>query len=151
MIFLYSSISSSKSVFGMVVISSPSFRSYCTCWTSASVLGCFGTGLPAAFLCTMFLLVLRLVSVLVPLVCFACCWLCSSRFFSSLLQIFEVLLAVLVPVLLYFILLALARCLRFCLGFSQLAPWLWFPSVLSLSPLALWLWSRLCFFFSVTL
>ena len=65
MIFLYSSISSSKSVFGMVVISSPSFRSYCTCWTSASVLGCFGTGLPAAFLCTMFLLVLRLVSVLV--------------------------------------------------------------------------------------
>ena len=51
-----------------------------------------------------------------PLVCFACCWLCSSRFFSSFLPFstmsaalrahprFDVLLAVLVPVLLLYLL-----------------------------------------------
>ena len=84
--------------------------------------------LAAAFLCSVLLLVLRLVSVRSPLVrfacrwlcsssacrwlallcswlCSSCCWLCSSRFFSPLLQIFDVLLAVLVPLLLYFVLL----------------------------------------------
>ena len=50
---------------------------------------------------------LRLVSVAGYWLCSsACCWLCSSRFFSSLPQIFHVLLAVLAPLLLHFILLA---------------------------------------------
>ena len=62
--------------------------------------------LPAAFLCTVLLLVLRLCLGRSPFVCLACCrlcsslacrwlcsclarcWLCSSLFFSSLLQIF---------------------------------------------------------------
>ena len=44
MIVLYSTVSSLKSIFGMVVITSPSFSSHCPCWTSASVLGCYGTG-----------------------------------------------------------------------------------------------------------
>ena len=35
------------------------------CWTSASVLGCFGTGWLQLFLCTVFLIVLHLVSVAV--------------------------------------------------------------------------------------
>ena len=84
MICLCSTISSSKSIFGIVVIPFPSFSSHCPCWTSAS--------LAAAFFGTVFLLILRRR----PLVCSACrwlcssacCWLCSSRFFSSLLQIF---------------------------------------------------------------
>ena len=52
MIFLYSPISSSKSIFGIVVITSP-----CPCWISAA--------LAAAFFCTVLLLVLHLVSVVV--------------------------------------------------------------------------------------
>ena len=44
MIFLYSTVSSLKSIFGMVVITSPSSSSHCPCWTSSSVHGCFGTG-----------------------------------------------------------------------------------------------------------
>ena len=52
MIFLYSPISSSKSIFRIVVITSP-----CPCWISAT--------LAAAFFCTVLLLVLRLVSVVV--------------------------------------------------------------------------------------
>ena len=36
MIFLHSTISSLKSIFGMVMISSPSFSSYCSCWTSGT-------------------------------------------------------------------------------------------------------------------
>ena len=35
---------SSKSIFGMVTITSPSFSSCCPCWTSASILRCFWTG-----------------------------------------------------------------------------------------------------------
>ena len=42
--FLYSTVSSLKSIVGMVAKTSPSFRSCCPCWTSASVLGCIGTG-----------------------------------------------------------------------------------------------------------
>ena len=42
--FLYSTVSMLKSIFGMVVTTSPSFSSYCSSWTSASVLGCSGTG-----------------------------------------------------------------------------------------------------------
>ena len=55
-------------------------------WTSASVLGCFGTGwLHLSFvMCFASYCCLRLG--LSPLVRFACCWLCSSRFFSSFLQ-----------------------------------------------------------------
>ena len=134
MIFLYSTVSSSKSIFPMVVITSPSFSSYCPCWTSASVLGCFGTaGCSFPLYCvsprTSPCLGRR------HLGCFACrwsysslacCWLCSSRFFSSSLQIFDVLLVVFVPSLLYFVL-------------------------FFFSPLAHWLSFRLCFFFRVTL
>ena len=54
----------------------------------------------------------------------ACCWLCSSRFFSSLLQIFDVLVV------------------------RSSYPWC-FASFFS--PQARWLWFRLCFFFRVTL
>ena len=90
--------------------------------------------LAAAFLWSVLRIVLRLVSVAVlwfvrfaccwlcsslacrwlcsclacrwPCSCLACRWLCSSQFFSSLLQIFVVLVAVFVPELLYFTLLA---------------------------------------------
>ena len=116
----FSTISSLKSIFWIVVFTSP-----CPCWTSAS--------LAAAFFCTVLLLVLRLVSVAVLWFAFACCWLCScaccwlcsSRFFPSSLQIFRVLLAVLVPVLLYFILVATGS---WAMVLSRIltAPWLWF-------------------------
>ena len=46
------------------MITSPSFSSFCTCWTSASVLRCFGTGwLQLSYV--VFLLALRFVSVVV--------------------------------------------------------------------------------------
>ena len=102
MIFLYSTISSLKSMVGTVVITSP-----CPCWTS--------TSLAAAFFCTVFLLVLRLGSVVVlwfalPACCWlcssACCWLCSFRFFSSSLQIFVFFSLSSYPCCLFFILLA---------------------------------------------
>ena len=113
----------------------------CPCWTSAS--------LAAAFFWTVFLLVLRLVSV-----CFACrwlcsylacrwhcssacCWLCSSRFFSSSLQIFV------------FFSLSLYPC---CFPHSSRHLLIGCGSVGdSLSPVALRLWFLLCFFFRVTL
>ena len=78
MILLYSTISSWKSISGIFAIPSSSFSSFypcCPCWTLASVLGCFGTGrLTVAFplLCTSPCLGHS------PLVCLACCWLCSS-------------------------------------------------------------------------
>ena len=50
MIFLYSMISSSKSMVGIIVIPWP-----CPCWTSAS--------LATTFLCAVLLIILRLVSV----------------------------------------------------------------------------------------
>ena len=112
--------------------------------------------LAAAFLCTVFLLVLRLVSVevllfalpavgyalLLPAVgsalCLARCWLCHSLFISSLLQIFV-----------FFSLSSYQCC--FTSFFSSFHHWLvglW--SCLGFSPLAPWLWFRLCFFFRVT-
>ena len=51
---------------------------------------------------------------------------------------FDVLLAVLVPVLPYFFYSPLT--LWLCLGFSPLAPWLWLRVCEFLSPLASWLW-----------
>ena len=67
----------------------------------------------------------------------ACHWLCSSRFFSSSLQIFV-----------FFSLSSYACC--FTSFFSPQA-YVGCGSVCdSLSPLALWLWFRLCFFFRVT-
>ena len=126
MIFLYSTISSSKSIFVMVV----SHRQ-----TSAPIALldiCIGPSmlrdwLTAAFFCTVFLVVIRLVLRLVSVVAL---WfalpavgyallpavrLCSSRLYSSFLLLFstvnaalrahrrfDVLLAVIVPVLLYF-------------------------------------------------
>ena len=44
MILLYSAITSLWSISGIFAIPSSSFSSHCPCWTSASVLGCFGTG-----------------------------------------------------------------------------------------------------------
>ena len=87
----------------MVVVASPSFSSYCPCWTSASALGCFGTGwlqlssvmcfasyfalsrspsfgslrLPLALLfCLLLALLFCLCCWLCS--CLACRWLCSS-------------------------------------------------------------------------
>ena len=85
----------------------------------------------AAFLCAVFLLVLRLVSVVVlwfalPAVGYALLFL----FFFIIAPDLRVLLAVLVPLLLHFFLLATGS-LALVLGFS---------------PLALWLWFLLCFF-----
>ena len=69
--FLYSTHSSSKSIFGIVVITSSSFSSHCSCWTSGPG---WLTGWIAAghlhrwlqlFLCSVILLVLRLVPVAV--------------------------------------------------------------------------------------
>ena len=116
MIFSYSTISSSKSIFGMVRIPFAKLQIVLPllniwdwladwmdcCWTSALLVG----WVAAALLCTVyFSSYLALVSVLSPWVCFACrwlcsflacrwlcssacCWLCYSRFFSSSLQIF---------------------------------------------------------------
>ena len=105
MIYLYSTISSSKSIFGIVVITSSSFSSCCSWWTSGTsyLTGCVA----AAFLCGVFLLVLRLVSVAVLwLLCLPLAMLFSClplALLFSVLFIFaadlRVLLAVLVPLL----------------------------------------------------
>ena len=117
MIFLNPTISSSKSIFGMVAKTSSSFSSCCPAGHPVSVLGCFGSGLY-----TVLLLVLRFVSVavllfallavghallllavgsaLLPAVGF-----CYSRFFFIIAPDLRVLLAVLVPLLLYLVLL----------------------------------------------
>ena len=101
--FLYSTVSSLKSIVGMVAKTSPSFSSCCPCWTSASVLGCIGTGwlqLSSVMCFASYFALSRsqpadgysLVFACRWLCSSACCWLCSSQFFSSLLQIFDVLL-----------------------------------------------------------
>ena len=69
--------------------------------------------LAAALLCTVFLLILRLLSVRSPLVRFACRWLCSSCLLLALLL--RLLLA-----LLFCLLLALLLCLLLALLFSVL-------------------------------
>ena len=63
--------------------------------------------------------------------CLACCWLCSSRFLSSSLHMFV-----------FFSLSSYPCC--FTSSFSPQARWLWF--CLGFSPLAPWLWFLLCFF-----
>ena len=111
--FLYSTISTLKSIVGMVLNTSPSFSSCCPCWTSASVIGCFWTAW------------LQLSSVMCFSSYFALSWsksfgslclLLAVLFFCPLLALlFSVLFiiapdlrcsarAVLVPLLLYFIL-----------------------------------------------
>ena len=144
MIFLYSPTSSSKSIFGIVVTTSLS-----PSWISAA--------LAAAFFCT----VLPRTSPCLgrtPLVCFACCWrwlcssaccwlcssacrwrwLCSSACCSNHRSSSSC--SSRCPrysLLLYFVLVATGLLAVVpCLGFS---------------PLTLWLWFRLCFFFRVTL
>ena len=109
MIFLYCPISSSKSIFGIVVITSP-----CPCWISTSV-GC-------SFL--LYCASPRTSPCLgrSPLVCFACrwlcssacCWLCSSASCSSSLQF----------CLLFFSLSSYSCC--FTSFLSPQARWLWF-------------------------
>ena len=138
MIFLCSTISSSKSIFVMVMITSAliapaghlhrfldasglagcSFLLYCVSHRTSPCLGrsplvCFACGWLCSSAC-----------------CWhcssACCWLCSSRFFSSY-----------------------SRCPRTRVANSFLSPqdrWLWF--CLGFSPLALWLWFRLILSFS---
>ena len=82
--FLYFTVSTLKSIVGMVATTSPSFSSYCPCWTSASVLGCFRTccwlqlsawSQPFGSLC---LLPALLFSPADGFALLACCWLCSS-------------------------------------------------------------------------
>ena len=126
MIFLYSSISSSKSIFGTVVIISSSFSSHLHRFLDAS--GLAGCNFPrycgsprtspclgrCCWLCS----------------CLACCWLCSSRCLSSSLQIFV-----------FFSLSSYACCFTFpshhlLLGCGSVGD--------SLPPLALWLWFLLC-------
>ena len=66
----------------------------------------------------------------------ACCWLCSSRFSSSSLQVFV-----------FCSLFSCSCCFTsFVLTTGSLA-----VVLLGFSPLAPWLWFRLCFFFRVTL
>ena len=60
----------------MVVITSPSSSSYCSCWTSASLLGCFGTG--SLQLSSVFFHRTSPCLGRSPLVRFACCRPCSS-------------------------------------------------------------------------
>ena len=141
MIFLYSTISSLKSIFGMVVIPSPSFSSYCPCWTSGT------------FLCSVLLLVLRLVLVVVlwfalPAVGYAL--LLPAVGFALLPAVGFALLGSFHHRSRYS---CSSRCPRtpccFTSFFSPQARWMWFR--LGFSPLALWLWFRLGFFFRVTL
>ena len=145
--FLYTSISSSKSILGIVVIMSSSFSSNCPCWTSASVLRCFGTGwlhlssaqcfssyfalsrsksfgLPCLLSAMLFscLALALLLSCCWLCSCLACCWLCSSRFFSSSLQIFVFFSLSSNPCCFTSSFSPQARSLWFCLRFSPLAP-----------------------------
>ena len=132
--FLYSTVSTLKSIFGMVVHTSPlqlMLHQLDICigfWMLRDWLA-------ATFFCNVFLIVLRLVFGRCPQVRFACYWLCSSG-----------------------LLLALLFCRLEALFFSVLciiAPDLRRSSRAVLVPvlllLALWLWFRLCFFFKVTL
>ena len=112
MIFLYSMISSSKSMVGIIVIPSP-----CPCWTSAS--------LAAAFLCAVLLVVLRLVSVRSPMVRFS---LPLALLFSCLLlpQLFSVLFHRCSRSSMFFSLSSYPCC--FTSFLSPQARWLWFLS-----------------------
>ena len=188
MTFLCSTASSLKSIFGMVVITSPNFSSHCPCWTSASVLRCFGTGW-LQLSSVVFLLVLRPVSVVVL-------WFALSAVGSAPLLPavgYALLPAVgyaLLPAVGYALLPAVGYAVGFALllavGFALLGSFhhcirssmflslssypccftsffsgsvsdshhwlLGCGSVgVSLSPLALRLWFRLCIFFRVTL
>ena len=130
MIFLYSTVSSLKSIFGMVVITSPSSSSHCPCWTSSSVHGCFGTGWLQLSSVVRFSSLSRSQSFgsrCLLLAMFFSCLPLALLFCLLLALLFSVLSlnapdlrcssrVVLVPVLLCFIL----------LFFSQLALWRWF-------------------------
>ena len=144
MIFLYSTTSSSKWIFGIVVITSPRFSSCCPCWISAS--------LAAALFCTVLILVLRLVSVVVL-------WFGLPAVGSALLPAvgFALLPAVGFPLLGSFHHRPRSSCssryprtLVASLRSSRQSSWAVIPSVI-LSHHAPWLWFRLCFFFRVTL
>ena len=118
--FLYSTVSTLKSIVSMVLITSPSFSSYCPCWTPVSVLG------------------LQLSSVM----CFPSYFaLSQSQSFNSLCLLLALLFSVLFSLLQIFDVLFARSSYSFC--FTS------FFSSLILSPLALWLWFRLCFFFRV--
>ena len=112
--------------------------------------------LAAAFLCEVFLIVLRLVSVVVLWFALLFCLLLALLFCLLLVLLFCLLLD-----LLFSVLLIIAPDLR-CSSRAVLIPLLLFfilfttgslavVQSLILSPLALWLWFRLCFFFRVTL
>ena len=112
------------------------------CWTSASVLRCFGTGwqsLQPCFipprtspcLCRSPLVCLACCWLcFCPACCWlcscACCWLCSSRFFSSFLPSRRwALLCERIVALLRSSRHKLVGCGSFCTSLSPLALWLW--------------------------
>ena len=142
MIFLYSTISSLKSIFVMVV--SHRQLSYVLCFSRASprTSPCLGrsplVGLACCWLCSCLACCWPRSSACCWLCFSACCWLCSSRLFPSFLP-FSTLSAALrahrrfkffslssYPCCSFIFFSPLARLLWFCLGFSPLAPWLWF-------------------------
>ena len=120
--------------------------------------------LAAAFLCEVFLIVLRLVSVVVLWFALLFCLLLALLFCLLLVLLFCLLLDLLfclLLALLFSVLLIIAPDLR-CSSLAVLVPLLLYfilfttgslavVQSLILSPLALWLWFRLCFFFRVTL
>ena len=152
----------------MAVIPSPRFSSYCPCWTSASVLGCFGTGwlllssamcfssyfalsqsqslgLLCLLLATFFCLPLALPLSCLPLACSsACCWLWYSACCSLCSSRFFSSLAPDLrcssrcPRTLVALLHSSRHKLVSCGSVSDSHHWLW-------------LWFRLCFFSRVTL
>ena len=128
MIFLYSTISSSKSISVMVVSHRQASALFAPAGhlhrlLDASGLAGWLDGLLQLVICSVLRLLLRLVSVVALWFvlravghALACCWLCFSRFFSLFLPFstlsaalrtprrFDVLLAVLAPVLLLYLL-----------------------------------------------
>ena len=158
-------------------IISPSFSSHCPCWTSASVLGCVGTGWLWLSSVPWLLHVCHLVSFVVfwfalLYSCLACCWctclacccLCSSACCwlgssaccwlgsSACCWLFSSrFFSSSLQIFVFFSLASYPCCFSSC--FLPLARWLWF--CLGFSPLAPRLWFLLCFslsfFFRVTL
>ena len=140
--FLYSAVTSLKSMVGMVLIGSLRFGSFCPCstsgtgWLQLSSVVCFSSYFALSrFAVLWFALPAVGYALLLPAVALLFCLL--------LALLFSVLL-IAAPDL--FSLSSYPCCFT---SSSPLACWLWF--CLRFSPLAPWLWYILCFFFRVTL
>ena len=137
-----------KSMVGMVVIPSSSFSSHCPCWTSASGSWMLRWWLAAANHCDVLRIVLRLVSVAVlwfALPAVGCALLLPAVGYDLVLP------AVGFDFSVHFIIAPDLRCSSRCprclvallrSSFSPQARWF----RLGFSPLAPWLWFRRCFF-----